>query len=115
MATYDVASDTCQALLDGVPHALFTVWPDISGAPTAGFPGGARVTHDSTDVAAAMREACQDLGFADVDSLQILGLTSDCPDVPRQTAVTPVVGYLGRAAQLDRFETRVETAYGFSA
>jgi hypothetical protein len=23
-------------------------------------------------------------------------LTSDCPDVPRQTAVTPVVGYLGR-------------------
>jgi hypothetical protein len=23
-------------------------------------------------------------------------LSSDCPDVPRQTAVTPVVGYLGR-------------------
>jgi hypothetical protein len=30
------------------------------------------------------------------DRLEILGLTSDCPDVPRQTAVTPVVGYLGR-------------------
>jgi hypothetical protein len=27
--------------------------------------------------------------------LEILGLTSDCPDIATQTAVTPVVGYLG--------------------
>lgn len=81
--------------LDGVPHALFTVRPDDFGAPHADFPGGARSTDDSTAIAAAVREACHELGLDDLSKLQILGLTSDCPDVPRQTAVTPVVGYLG--------------------
>ena len=77
--------------LDGVPHALFTVRPDDFGAPHADFPGGARSTDDSTAIAAAVREACAELGLDDLSKLRILGLTSDCPDVPKQTAVTPVV------------------------
>jgi 8-oxo-dGTP pyrophosphatase MutT (NUDIX family) len=80
--------------LHGVPHALFTVRPDDFGAPHADFPGGARCTDDSTAIAAAVREACAELGLDDLSKLRILGMTSDCPDVPRQTAVTPVVGYL---------------------
>ena len=81
--------------LDGVPHALFTVRADDFGAPHADFPGGSRSVDDSTAIAAAVREACAELRIDDLSKLRILGLTSDCPDVPKQTAVTPVVGYLG--------------------
>ena len=87
--------------LEGTPHALFTVEPDDFGADHASFPGApiARTIRprDAHSVSAAIREACESLGLGHeaFDRLQILGLTSDCPDVPKQTAVTPVVGYLG--------------------
>ena len=85
----------------GVPHALFTVEPDDFGAPHVSFPGApiSRTIRprDAPAVSAAMRDACDALGLDDdaFGRLEILGMTSDCPDVPRQTAVTPVVGYLG--------------------
>lgn len=87
--------------LEGTPHALFTVEPDDFGADHASFPGApiARTIRprDAHSVSAAIREACESLGMGHeaFDRLEILGLTSDCPDVPKQTAVTPVVGYLG--------------------
>ena len=93
--------------VDGVPHALFTVRPDDFGAPYADFPGGARDVHDSDAVAGAVRQACAELGLDDASTLHVLGLTSDCPDVPRQTAVTPVVGYLG-AVNIARLKRRVD-------
>jgi hypothetical protein len=106
----------------GAPHVLFTVAPDDFGAPHVGFPGApiARTVRprDAHSVSTAIRDAFDALGIdneADgsaenapsdssekrnegslYDRLEILGLSSDCPDVPRQTAVTPVVGYLGR-------------------
>ena len=42
-----------------------------------------------------MREAVRELGLGDGASLRILGVASDAADVPKQCAVTPVVGYLG--------------------
>lgn len=78
-----------------VPHALFTVKPDDFGAPHAGFPGGPRHNDDSDDIGAAVREAIRELGLGDGASLRILGVGSDAADVPKQCAVTPVVGYLG--------------------
>ena len=110
----------------GAPHVLFTVAPDDFGAPHVGFPGApiARTVRprDAHSVSSAIRDALDALGVAGADltpetdakpassqktrssdasgalfdRLEILGLSSDCPDVPRQTAVTPVVGYLGR-------------------
>ncbi len=102
----------------GAPHVLFTVAPDDFGAPHVGFPGApiARTVRprDAHSVSAAIKDAfdvlglddtnadSEDLGAADssdsqsmYSQLEILGLSSDCPDVPKQTAVTPVVGYLG--------------------
>jgi hypothetical protein len=78
-----------------IPHALFTVKPDDFGAPHAGFPGGPRHNDDSDDIGAAVREAVVELGLGDGCKLQILGVGSDAADVPKQCAVTPVVGYLG--------------------
>ena len=78
-----------------MPHALFAVKPDDFGAPHAGFPGGPRHNDDSDDIGAAVREAIRELGLGDGASLRILGVASDAVDVPKQCAVTPVVGYLG--------------------
>ena len=62
-----------------------------SNAEAASASSETPATPASSRDASASREA--DALF---DRLEILGLCSDCPDVPRQTAVTPVVGYLGR-------------------
>ena len=115
----------CHDEATGAPHVLFTVAPDDFGAPHVGFPGApiARTVRprDAHSVSSAIRDALDALGVAGADltpdtdaeassqktrssdasgalfdRLEILGLSSDCPDVPRQTAVTPVVGYLGR-------------------
>jgi 8-oxo-dGTP pyrophosphatase MutT (NUDIX family) len=70
--------------LHGVPHVLFTVRADDFGEQHAGFPGGARDPGDAAAVAAAVRDARVELGLDDAFAPQILGLTSDCADVPRQ-------------------------------
>ena len=100
----------------GAPHVGFpgapiarTVRPrdahSVSSAIRAAFDAlgiaGASQTELNTSETSAEAEASAGTegalsSDALFDRLEILGLTSDCPDVPRQTAVTPVVGYLGR-------------------
>ena len=97
----------------GAPHVLFTVAPDDFGAPHVGFPGApiARTVRprDAHSVSSAIRDALDALGVAGADltpdtdaeassqktrssdasgalfdRLEILGLSSDCPDVPHR-------------------------------
>jgi hypothetical protein len=110
----------CHCETTGEPHVLFTVANDDFGAPHVFFPRApiARTVRprDAHSVGDAIKLAFRTLGLEDdlgggADSgaekvstktlpslyarLEILGLTSDCPDIATQTAVTPVVGYLG--------------------
>lgn len=57
------------------------------------FPGGAVDPGDATAVAAALREAHEELGIAAAD-VDVLGLLDDTPTTVSNYIITPVVGFI---------------------
>ena len=77
-----------------VPHALFAVKPDDFGAPHAGFPGvpGTTTTRTTSAPRCARLSGSSASGTARVCASWA---SPHAVDVPKQCAVTPVVGPLG--------------------
>ncbi|HLT29660.1 MAG TPA: CoA pyrophosphatase [Myxococcaceae bacterium] len=79
-------------LREGEPHLLFTIRPQNlrRHAGQIAFPGGARDPSDASSVAAALREAHEEVGIAP-DRVEILGALDEVA-TPSGFRITPHVG-----------------------
>lgn len=73
------------------------------------FPGGRMEEHDGDIVVTALRETREEIGIAEED-VSIIGYLETMPTVTGY-AVTPVVGLVGGAVDLDLDRTEVEYAF----
>jgi 8-oxo-dGTP pyrophosphatase MutT (NUDIX family) len=82
---------------DGLPHVLFTLRA-LTLAHHSGqisFPGGARDAGDADAVAAALREAEEEIGLRSED-VHVLGVLAPVFTVVSNFLISPIVGWIGR-------------------